>query len=172
MKIQMTRVGALSASAVCIAVLGLSSVSLAEEADGTEKEKAPEAVASTDEATKTASASEASGAKPYQVECDDAGKCKVDKLTFKGWRTFHGFCHTCHAQDAVGSTFAPSLLIRTKGMEKARFVEVITNGFQGQVGVMPAWKDNPNVMPKMDELWAYLQARADGALGTGRPGKL
>ncbi len=108
----------------------------------------------------------------YQVECTAAGVCKVDKDTFKGWRTFHGFCAACHAQDAVGSTFAPSLLDRTKGMNKARFMEVLANGVIGQSGVMPGWKENPNVMPKADQLWGYIRARADGVLGVGRPGKL
>ena len=53
----------------------------------------------------------------YLVECgqvNDAGEpfCYVDRDTYVGWRTFHGFCHVCHAQDAVGSTFAPNLLDR------------------------------------------------------------
>ena len=34
----------------------------------------------------------------------------VDKATFNGYRRFHGICHTCHGQDAMGSTFAPSLV--------------------------------------------------------------
>jgi len=38
-------------------------------------------------------------------------------------------------------------------------------------GMMPAWKDNPNVMPYAGNLWAYLKARADGALLPGRPEK-
>jgi hypothetical protein len=36
---------------------------------------------------------------------------------------------------------------------------------------MPAWQDNPNIDPYLDDLWAYLKARADGALGPGRPVK-
>ncbi len=108
---------------------------------------------------------------PYTVECPETGACKVDKGTFKGWRSFHAFCHVCHAQDAVGSTFAPSLLDRVKGMKKDRFVDVVTKGFSGQVGVMPAWKDNPNVMPRIDDLWSYLRARSDGVLKPGRPDK-
>ena len=51
----------------------------------------------------------ADDAKPYTVECgpdaDEGGAtvCRVDRATSVGWRTFHGICHTCHAQDAVGS---------------------------------------------------------------------
>ena len=110
---------------------------------------------------------------PYRVECESGiQKCKVDKSTYIGWRTYHAVCHVCHAQNAVGSTFAPSLLTRLEGMDKARFDDVVGNGFTGQVGVMPGWKDDPNVMPRLDDLWHYLKARSDGALGVGKPGRL
>jgi mono/diheme cytochrome c family protein len=111
--------------------------------------------------------------KPYTVQCEGS-KCSVDGSTYRGWRTYHAFCHTCHSQDAVGSTFAPSLLTRFQqdSMTKEHFVDVVTNGFSGQVGVMPGWKGNPNVIPRIDDLWAYLNARSDGALKPGRPTKM
>jgi len=115
---------------------------------------------------------------PYSVECgqvNDAGEefCYVDGDTYIGWRTFHGFCHVCHAQDAVGSTFAPNLLerMRESDMTKDLFVERLNDGFTGQVGVMPPWKDNPNVSKRYVELYAYLTARASDALPPGRPKK-
>jgi len=112
----------------------------------------------------------------YSVECgqvNDAGEpfCYLDRDTYIGWRTFHGFCHRCHAQDAVGSTFAPNLLDRIQGFDFDAFVDRTANGFTGQVGVMPPWKDNPNVSKRYKELFAYLKARSDGALPRGRPKK-
>lgn len=113
---------------------------------------------------------------PYQVQCeqnaDGQPVCKVDKQTYIGWRTYHSNCHVCHAQDAVGSTFAPSLVDRLKDISHDRFIEVLTNGFTGQIGVMPAWKDNPNVNKRFEELYSYLKARADGALPPGRPERI
>jgi mono/diheme cytochrome c family protein len=111
------------------------------------------------------------GEKFYDVDCsqlDESGKkvCVTDRGTYVGWRTFHATCHACHGQNAVGSSFAPSLL---KHIEKERFVDVVTNGYSGQIGVMPAWGQNPNVKDFIDELYAYQQARADGALLPGRP---
>ena len=133
------------------------------------------------EATSAASApesasSEKSADAPYSIECgqvNDAGEpfCYVDGDTYIGWRTFHGFCHVCHAQDAVGSTFAPNLLDRMREMEMDEFVERVNDGFTGQVGVMPGWKDDPNVRKQYKELYAYLKARASGALPRGRPKK-
>jgi len=130
------------------------------------------AVAASDGASESAPSSTA----PYTVECgntDDAGEsfCYVDGDTYIGWRTFHGFCHVCHAQDAVGSTFAPNLLDRMHTMDFELFVDRTANGYTGQVGVMPPWKDNPNVSKRYKELYAYLKARADGALPPGRPKK-
>lgn len=109
--------------------------------------------------------------KYYDVDCsqaDESGNkvCITDRGTYVGWRTFHATCHACHGQNAVGSSFAPSLL---KDIPKDRFVDVVTNGYTGQIGVMPAWGENPNVKDFIDELYAYQQARADGVLLPGRP---
>jgi len=138
-----------------------------------------EAAGETEQSSQTddsASATEAAGDVPYTVECEEgqggAKVCRVDRATYVGWRTFHAVCHTCHAQDAVGSTFAPALLPRIKQMDKDRFVMVVDQGFTGQVGVMPAWGMNPNVNRYYDELWAYLRARSDGVLPPGRPERL
>lgn len=100
------------------------------------------------------------------IQCED-GKCKVDLWLVRGYRAFSQ-CQVCHGLDGTGSTIAPSLLDKMLEIDHARYVEVVTNGYQGQVGVMPAWKENPNVMKYIDQLYAYLMARADGALPAGR----
>ena len=114
----------------------------------------------------------------YSVDCgqvNDAGEtiCYVDGDTYIGWRTYHAFCHVCHAQDAVGSTFAPNLLdrMREPDMNLDLFVERVRDGYTGQVGVMPPWKDNPNVSKRYKELYVYLMARASNDLRPGRPTK-
>ena len=115
-------------------------------------------------------------AAPYSVECASDAEfggetCLVDKATYVGWRTFNSTCYVCHGQDAVGTTFAPSLVERLQVIDKARFMDVVHNGFQGQIGVMPAWKDNPNVNKHFEELYSYIKARSDGVLPAGRPEK-
>lgn len=107
--------------------------------------------------------------KPYTVECESQGDCKVDQNTYVGWRTYHSWCAQCHAQDAVGSTFAPSLLRSLQRIDRQTFDDRVLNGYQGQMGVMPAWKDNPNVTKRLDDIYAYLLARADDVLPPGRP---
>ena len=123
-------------------------------------------------------AQEVAETKPYTVKCapdaEEGGEtvCRVDRGTYVGWRTFHGICHTCHAQDAVGSTFAPDLLVRMRQIDKPEFMKAVREGFQGQVGVMPPWSQDPNVSKYFEELWSYLRARSDGALLPGRPKRL
>jgi cytochrome c5 len=125
-----------------------------------------------------AHAQEPDAAKPYTVECgadpEEGGAtvCRVDRATYVGWRTFHAICHTCHAQDAVGSTFAPDLLARMREIDKAAFMKAMNEGFTGQMGVMPPWSQDPNVNKYFEELWSYLRARADGVLPPGRPERL
>ena len=34
----------------------------------------------------------------------------MDFATYKGWRAYHAECHVCHGPDAMGSTYAPSLM--------------------------------------------------------------
>jgi cytochrome c5 len=117
-------------------------------------------------------------ATPYTVECgpdaEEGGAtvCRVDRGTYVGWRTFHAICHTCHAQDAVGSTFAPDLLARMRQIGKPEFMKAMNEGFTGQMGVMPPWKQDPNVNKYFEELWSFLKARSDGALKPGRPKRL
>jgi hypothetical protein len=44
----------------------------------------------------------------------------------------------------------------------------VLQGRQGAV-TMPAWQGEPSVNAHVLDLYAYLSARAEGRLGTGRP---
>ena len=37
---------------------------------------------------------------------------------------------------------------------------------------MPSFGEDPNVMNYVDDIYAYLKARADGVIGRGRPDKM
>jgi mono/diheme cytochrome c family protein len=106
--------------------------------------------------------------KPYSehVQCEQE-TCKIDIFLTRGSRAFSQ-CQVCHGLDGSGSTIAPSLLAKVKELDKDRFYDVVENGVQGQIGVMPAWKENPNVMKYMDNLYIYLLARSDGVLPAGK----
>ena len=109
------------------------------------------------------------GSQPYEghIKCESPGtNCKIDSFLMKGFRTF-GTCQVCHGMDAGGTTIAPSLLNRFHELDKATVFDRITNGYRGQIGVMPAWKENPNVMNNIENLYAYLKARSDGVIPPG-----
>lgn len=124
---------------------------------------------------------------------------QVDPHTYTGWRVFHSTCYICHGMDAVGSDVAPSLVdaiqrlspeaFAHKVMTRYRMVlprgasgddrtayrealmEEVRRHERGQQGelVMPAWGKDPEVKAHLLDLYGYLKARGDGALGGGEP---
>lgn len=101
---------------------------------------------------------------------------KVDKGTYNGFRRYHASCHTCHGPAGNGSTFAPALTESVQRLDYGEFLDVVVNGRQvddatGQ-RVMPAFGTNPNVMNYIHDIWGYLKARADGAIGPQRPKRI
>lgn len=117
-----------------------------------------------------------------KVRAEDAPKFtvkdgKVDKGTYNGYRRFHGTCHACHGQDAMGSSFAPALVESLKSLDYAKFKKTVLEGRQstnatGAVNAMPAFANDPNVKKHLDDIYRYLAARAAGELGPGRPKKI
>jgi methanol metabolism-related c-type cytochrome len=99
----------------------------------------------------------------------------VDWYTYSGYRRYHSECHVCHGPDGMGSTYAPALKDSLKTMSYADFLGVVASGRKNvstsQENVMPAFGDNPNVACYMDDLYIYLRARANDAVGRVRPAK-
>jgi methanol metabolism-related c-type cytochrome len=114
---------------------------------------------------------DAEGNPTYRIKADGT----VDWYTYSGFRRYHGDCHTCHGPDAAGSTYAPALADSLKNMTYQQFTEVVIQGRQvtrsGNTSVMPSFGTNQNVVCYLDDIYVYLRARADGALGRGRPEK-
>jgi methanol metabolism-related c-type cytochrome len=99
----------------------------------------------------------------------------VDWYTYSGYRRYHSECHVCHGPDGMGSTYAPALRDSLKTMSYPDFLGVVASGRKNvsssQENVMPAFGDNPNVACYMDDLYVYLRARANDAVGRVRPAK-
>jgi methanol metabolism-related c-type cytochrome len=99
----------------------------------------------------------------------------VDWYTYSGYRRYHSECHVCHGPDGMGSTYAPALKDSLKTMSYGDFLAVVASGRKNvnssQDSVMPAFGDNPNVACYMDDLYVYLRARANDAVGRVRPAK-
>lgn len=87
---------------------------------------------------------------------------------YNGFRRYNADCNHCHGPDGVGSTFGPSLIDRLADIEAFRRVRdgqssgtAVMKGFAGDASI--------EIEPFIDDIYAYLQARTDGALGRGRP---
>jgi len=108
---------------------------------------------------------------PYTIEADGT----VSWPVYSGYRRYHAECHVCHGPDGMGSSFAPALATSLKTLSYDDYAEIVVNGrtnvSTSQENVMPAFGLNPNVMCFLVDIYAYLKARADDAIGRGRPAK-
>lgn len=114
---------------------------------------------------------------------------------YLGWRVYQDRCARCHGVEATGTANAPDLLRRVPALGSRQFVSLvlyrydatlqgqpaagraareaqvaITMERRGQPLVMPAWQDEASVNAHILDLYAYLSARAEGRLGSGKPG--
>ena len=87
---------------------------------------------------------------------------KVDENTMKGFRTWRSAaCDRCHGANQEGLV-GPSLVNSLKTLTKAEFVKTVRDG-RLEKG-MQSFGTSPQVMENMDQLYAYLKGRSDGAI--------
>jgi mono/diheme cytochrome c family protein len=86
----------------------------------------------------------------------------VDANTMKGFRAWRAAaCDRCHGANQEGMV-GPSLIESLKVLTKEEFVQTVAEG-RLEKG-MVAFKTNKQVMDNMDQLYAYLKGRSDGAI--------
>ncbi len=108
--------------------------------------------------------------KPYKIE-----NGRVDANTLHGYALFTKFCQTCHGPGGVGLTYPymPPVIEMLKKITEQQFKQTVINGRQcGEPMSMPAFGEEPEVMPHLNDIYAYLRARSDGAIGPGRPKRI
>jgi mono/diheme cytochrome c family protein len=99
---------------------------------------------------------------PYKV----TDGYKVDPETMKGFRTWRSAaCDRCHGPNQEGMV-GPSLISSLKTLSKDDFVKILRDG-RPEKG-MPAWSASQSVMDNMNQLYAYLKGRSDGAITRAR----
>ncbi len=103
-----------------------------------------------------------SGDAPYKVVDGN----HVDPQTLKGFQTWRAAaCDRCHGPNQEGLV-GPSLVNSLKTLTKAEFVTTVTNG-RLEKG-MPSFSTNTQVTSNIDNLYAYLKGRSDGAITKSR----
>ncbi|HYG89587.1 MAG TPA: c-type cytochrome [Azospirillum sp.] len=101
------------------------------------------------------------GADPNASSITDG---KVDRGTDDGYRRYHAVCSHCHGPDGLGGSIAPSLVARPLPVEAFR--DITLNGRTNGTSVMLGYANDPNVARHVDAIYAYLQARAEGVIGS------
>jgi mono/diheme cytochrome c family protein len=127
---------------------------------------------------------------------------RVDAGTYAGWKLFHTACYVCHGVGGTGTGVAPNLVDRIGNYTPRGFATKVLSSYRivpmpdGEVAdreaereallellmkrerqlqgqpLMPAWDVDDEVMPHVLDLYAYLNARAAGAIGPGKPKRL
>lgn len=95
----------------------------------------------------------------------------IDNDTYQGWKQYELNCSRCHGEYAVGTTFAPALVVSLKDSGTTPtpelFIQVVCAGRVDKG--MPAWCALGLEMDKIQRIFKYVKARADGKIGAGRP---
>jgi len=87
---------------------------------------------------------------------------KVDAETMKGFRAWRSAaCDRCHGANQEGMV-GPSLITSLKTLSRQEFGKLMAEG-RPEKG-MPNFATNPGVMNNLDQLYAYLKGRSDGAI--------
>ncbi len=111
------------------------------------------------------------GTPTFKVEKDGS----VDWDTYIGFTRYSAECLRCHGPDGLGSTYAPALVDSLKHLSFTDYYATVAGGKKAvsasQDLVMPAEGENKNVMCFINQIYVYLRARSDGAVGRGRPEK-
>jgi mono/diheme cytochrome c family protein len=104
---------------------------------------------------------------PYKVEGN-----KVDEATLKGWKAWRALaCDRCHGQNQEGEgTAGPSLNDGLKQLSRDEFRAAVLTGRVDKG--MPNFDGSKLATDNVDNLYAYLKGRSDGAIPGGRLEKL
>lgn len=103
---------------------------------------------------------------PYTVTDNN----QLDAETYKGFQLYRNWCARCHGTYGQGLA-GPNLADSLNKISYEEFLETVAKGKMGQIGMMPGWESNKQVMDGREQIYRYLKARADGAIGAEKPHK-
>ena len=113
----------------------------------------------------------AAAAQELRDEWHPAPKDTIDADTYQGWKQFELNCSRCHGEYAVGTSFAPALVVSLKddGTVPTKEIFILTVCAGRPDKGMPSWCALGLEMDKIERIYKYLKGRADGKIGVGRP---
>lgn len=108
---------------------------------------------------------------PYTVTDGKA----LDSNSYQGYSVFRQWCARCHGTFGQGGPKAPDLSKSLATLSLEEFTETVSTGKvplarqTTKQGRMPAQGRREVVMKNIDNIYSYLKARSDGAIGKVRP---
>ena len=95
----------------------------------------------------------------------------VSQAVYDGWKQFNLNCARCHGEDALGTSFAPHLIVSLKPdgpiNTKELFMQTVCAG-RPEKG-MPSWCALGMEITTIDKIYGYVKARSDAKMAPGRP---
>jgi mono/diheme cytochrome c family protein len=95
----------------------------------------------------------------------------VSQDVYDGWKQFNLNCARCHGEDALGTSFAPHLIVSLKPdgpiNTKELFMQTVCAG-RPEKG-MPSWCALGMEITTIDKIYSYVKARSDAKIAPGRP---
>ena len=92
-----------------------------------------------------------------------------------GYRRYGANCLVCHGPDALGSSYAPSLVDALKTLSYPEFLQTVAAGKQNVSNssnlVMPSFGNNKNVQCYINDIYVYIRARSLGLWDREQPTK-
>jgi len=102
--------------------------------------------------------------RPYVVKNGN----QLDADSYNGFKLYRNWCARCHGTYGQGLA-GPDLSKSLNNITRDEFMTTVAEGKSGSVGSMPAWQSNPAVMQGREQIYSYLKARANGAIGPEKP---
>ena len=95
----------------------------------------------------------------------------VTQEVYDGWKQFNLNCARCHGEDALGTSFAPHLIVSLKPdgpiNTKELFMQTVCAG-RPEKG-MPSWCALGMEITTINKIYGYVKARSDAKMAPGRP---
>lgn len=93
---------------------------------------------------------------------------KLDAQTYRGYLLYRNWCARCHGTFAQGLA-GPNLAKSLNQSSKDEFMQVLFKGQKGRNDLIHGFQDNQQVINGREQLYNYLRARADNAIGPVPP---
>ena len=107
----------------------------------------------------------------YMKQVEAPPRDTIPLSVYQGWKQYELNCSRCHGEFAMGTSFAPVLLlsVRPNGAVPTQelFTQTVCSGRPAKG--MPSWCALGLDFDTITKIYSYIKGRSDGSIGPGRP---